>query len=233
MRPRNFLVKLTIGRIFWLAVLVLTLNGVRIYKSELKAVLLPNQTTAYTVILQDYALQDDLRVPTGRFIYAVRSDGSRVIEATGRQRILDFASGKRQTVIESGHRKTTMFDPDVVKGTPWLPDPRNNCSIQGLESQRVVGEEVVDGFRTVKVTNGPTTQWHALDYGCALVKDRADWGNGQASEKILVVLIAGEPSPVLFEDPAGFEEVPPSQLSPGVPGKETLDAYYYNHRPED
>ncbi len=233
MRPRNYLVKPTLGHVFWLAVLVLTLNGVRIHRPALKAALLPTTIAAYTVILQDYALRDGLRIPTGRFIYAVRSDGSRVVEVTGRQRLIDFASGKRQTVIESSRRKTTTFDPDLAKGAPWLPDPGNHCSIQGLDTQRVAGEEVVNGYRTVKVTNGPTTQWYALDYGCALLKDRADWEDGQASEKILVALIVGEPSPVLFEDPAGYEEVPPSQAAPGVPAMETMDDYYYSHRPED
>jgi hypothetical protein len=72
-----------------------------------------------------------------------------------------------------------------------------------------------------------------VDYGCALIKDRADWEDGQASEKILVALIAGEPSPVLFEDPAGFEEVPPSQLFLGASDILTMDAYYYTHRPTE
>jgi hypothetical protein len=234
LRLRSFLVNPTVGHIsFWLAVLVLTANGVRISRVKLKAALLPTRIILHTVILQDYTFQDGLRVPAGRFVYAVRSDGSRVIEATGSQRILDFASGKRQTVIENRRLKTTTFDPDMAKGMPWLPDPNKNCNIPGPDSQHVAGTEMVDGYRTIRVNNGPTTQWLSLDYGCALIRDRADWGNGQGSEKILIALIAGEPSPVLFEDPAGYEEVPPSQRAPGIPGIETSDAYCYTHRPQD
>jgi hypothetical protein len=233
MWARNFPVKPTLEHVFWVVVLVLTVNGLRIYKPALKAAFLPTRIAPYTVILQDYRLQADLRTPGEKFIYAVRSDGSRVIEVVGRQRLLDFASGKTQAVIESSRRKTTTFDADLAQDTPWLPDPSKQCAIPGLDTQSVLGQEVVNGYRTVKVSNGPTTQWYALDYGCALIKDRADWLDGQASEKILVALIAGEPSPLLFEDPAGYREVPPSQAAPSVPAMQAMDAYYYNHRPPE
>jgi hypothetical protein len=56
-------------------------------------------------------------------------------------------------------------------------------------------------------------------------------GNGESSEKRMVSLSLGEPSPSLFDDPAGFEEVPPSQLFPHCK-LDTLDEYYYSHRPQ-
>jgi len=134
-------------------------------------------------------------------------------------------------VFENATKRTsTTFDP-TKKPTQWLPDPRNNCLVQGSEAQQFVGEEVVNGYRTAKLTAGPMTQWVALDYGCAAVKDRADWGNGESSEKRMVSLSLGEPSPSLFDDPAGFEEVPPSQLFPHS-NLDTLDEYYYSHRPQ-
>jgi len=116
-----------------------------------------------------------------------------------------------------------------------LRDPGNNCLISGFP-ETPDGEEVIAGYRAVKLTSGVTAQWFALDYGCALIKDRAEWPDGQMSEKRLVALIPGEPAPSMFDDPAGFQEVPPSRwLSPGVSinAQDGSDAYYESHRPPD
>jgi len=197
---------------------------------------------AYTVILQDYLTQaNGSVVPTIRMTVAVRGDGSRVMEFTSTndpekpssERIVDFSSGEKMYVLENDRRTSTTFDPTRTI-TRWLPDPRNNCLVQGSDAQQFAGEEIVNGYRTAKLTAGPTTQWVALDYGCAAVKDRADWGNGESSEKRLVSLILGEPSLSLFDHPAGFEEVSLSQLFPGShsgPQQEVGDEYYYSHRP--
>jgi hypothetical protein len=192
---------------------------------------------AYTVVLQEHLTQANGSVtPTIRVTIAVRGDGSRVIDSGTNdpekpfsERIVNFSSGKQMYVFENARRTSTTFDP-TRKPTRWLPDPGNNCLVQGSEAHQFVGEEVVSGYRTAKLTAGPMTLWVALDYGCAAVKDRADWGNGESSEKRMVSLSLGEPSPSLFDDPAGFEEVPPSQLFPHCK-LDTLDEYYYSHRP--
>jgi hypothetical protein len=133
--------------------------------------------------------------------------------------------------MEIQRRKSTTLDIDRYKPERWLQDARNNCIAPGAESGwAVVGEEVVGGYRAVKVTSGQITQWLALDYGCALIKDRADWGDGQSSEKRLVSLFSGEPSAGLFDDPGDFEEVPNSKLFPG-PNASDRDVYYNSHRP--
>lgn len=193
----------------------------------------------YTAVLQDYTLQrNGAAVPSFRLTVAVRSDASRAWEATNSnpaspfsERILNFASGQKTYVLQRLQLKSTTFD--AARGIPsgWLPDPANNCLLSGSSLQQFVREEVVGGYRTAKVTQGPTTQWLALDYGCALIKDRAEWPDGEASEKRLVALIPGEPAISIFEDPAGFQEVPPSRFLPAPYASHTEDAYYQSHRP--
>jgi hypothetical protein len=196
---------------------------------------------AYTVVLQEYLTQADGSVePTMRETIAVRGDGSKVMVMDSGtndpkkafwERIISFSSGKQVYVFEKTRRTSTTFDPTRTS-TRWLPDPHNNCLIQGTHAQQFVGEEIVDGYRTAKLTGGPTTQWVALDYGCAPVKGQANWENGESSEKRLLSLIVGEPTPSLFDDPAGFEEVPPSQLFPDSKS-DIQDKYYYSHRPSE
>jgi len=131
--------------------------------------------------------------------------------------------------------KTTTFDPPKIRTSNWLRDSGNNCLISGLTAdEKPDGEEVIDGYRAVKLTLGSTTHWFALDYGCALIKDRAEWPDGQMSEKRLVALIPGEPAPSLFDDPAESQEVPPSRwLPPDASRNGDVDAYYESHRPPD
>src|ERR1700732_2291358 len=110
-----------------------------------------------------------------------------------------YSSGKKAYIMELKHQKSTTFDPGR-SSVNSLADPNNNCSVSGSDlKQQVVGEEVINGYRTVEITSGPITQWLALDYGCAVVKDRAEWGDGQVSEKKLIALIPGEPSASLFD----------------------------------
>lgn len=226
------------------AVAALALNATRVEQFVL-GVAAPLRTRAipYTVVLQDYRLKPDgTAVPTMKLIIAVRSDGSRAMESVTTvpgnnfaERILTFSSGRKSYIIESSQRKSTTFDPTRhTSSPPWLPDPQNNCLIPGSNvQQKVVGIEDVGGYRTVKLTtSGAITLWLAIEHGCALIKDRAEWNDGEVSEKRLVAFVQGEPSPSLFDDPAGFEEVPPSVIFPGpMPASE--DSYYYAHRPVD
>lgn len=199
------------------------------------------EPTAYTAVLQDYAVgREGSMTPTQRLTYAVRGDGSRVIFATGSspqgpfsERIIDFSSGKKMYLLEHEQLKSTTFDPAHNNSTHWLRDPHNNCLLAGSGlREEVAGQEVVNGYRAVKLINksgeGTMTNWLAMDQGCALVKDKAEFRGGEASEKKLVELKVGEPSPILFEDPSGYEEVPLSRMF-GAP--KSQDEYYYSHRP--
>jgi hypothetical protein len=74
-----------------------------------------------------------------------------------------------------------------------------------------LGEERIAGYRAAKITNGTITSWHALDYGCALVRQRWEFGGPEVSEKELVSLVPGEPDPDLFAVAPHYREVPPSE----------------------
>ena len=74
----------------------------------------------------------------------------------------------------------------------------------------------------MKITNNNATWWVALDYGCAMVKSRVDWGAQGVSEKNLVALIPGEPEAALFDVSAQFREAPFSEMLLG-PGKKLED----------
>ena len=63
----------------------------------------------------------------------------------------------------------------------------------------------------MKIVRDIITEWHALDYGCALVKDRWDFSATEFTEKELVALVGGEPDATLFDVPANYREVPPSE----------------------
>jgi hypothetical protein len=135
-------------------------------------------------------------------------------------------------ILQHLQLKTTTFDPARNLSAHWLRDSGNSCLISGFQ-EKPDGEEVIGAYRAVRLTYGSTTQWLALDYGCALIKDRAEWPDGQMSEKRLVALIQGEPAPSIFDDPAGFQEVPPSRWLPPDAKISAQDAYYESHRPPD
>jgi len=222
----------------------LTANAFLIHQRNLKAALLPAKVVPYTVVLQEFHLQrDGAAAPVVRYTFAIRGDGSRAFEVTtsdpaspSSERILDFSSGKKMYIFHPEELKTTFFDPVKYKAATWLRDSGNNCLISGFQ-EKPEGEEVIDGYRIVKLTHyGSITQWFALDYGCALIKDRAEWPDGQMSEKRLVALLPGEPSPSLFDDPAGLQEVPPSRSflrDADARARSGSDAYYESHRPPD
>ena len=225
----------TFNYVFWFLVAGLVLSAAYTRRPHVRAALQSQpKPISYTVILQDYSQNAQAsNASTYRITYAVRGDGSGVIEATSTEpgksfseRIINFVSGKQMYIMEHDRRKSTTFNPNHKR---QLPDPLNNCLVPGSETQQIAGEEKIDGYRAVRLAAGPATHWLALDYGCALIRDRAEWPDGQVSEKRLIALIPGEPSPMLFDDPATFEEVSPSRLFP----ESRDDAYYYSHRPKD
>ncbi len=101
-----------------------------------------------------------------------------------------------------------------LAGTPIFFPPK----------EAFVVEETIAGYRTAKIIDGIITSWHALDYGCAPVKERWQFSATEVSEKELVALVAGEPDPSLFDVPAHYREVLPSERllgpSTGAPGRD-------------
>lgn len=208
----------------------------------------------YTVILQETVYgPDGTSTVAARVTEAVRSDGSFVVrlahkdETQATERTIYFASGIEVTINELAATKSTVLRKNA-KPYGWLRDPSSNC-INSLAGEAFTsppeffaGEERVAGHRTVKLTHDNVTRWLAVDYGCATVKDRADWGSQGYSEWNLVALIPGEPDPALFEVEQ-YKEVSPSERVLGSGknrkqcGPETaellrrLDEYYYRHRP--
>ena len=241
MRIWNAFNRRVVGYVFWALVIALAVNAFRIHRPTLRAAqLLPAKVVPYTVVLQEFQLHPDgTAVPGVKYTYAIRGDGSRASEMTSSgsilstERIIDFSSGKKMYIMQHQQLKSTTFDQAKNRAANWLRDARNDCLIPGLNPQeKPEGEEIINGYRAVKLTYGSTTHWLALDYGCALIKDRAEWQDGQKSEKRLVALISGEPSPSLFEDPAGAQETPLSRLFPYDPNVAAkVDEYYESHRP--
>jgi hypothetical protein len=174
----------------------------------------------YTVTLREIVHgPNGTTTPALEHTYAVRSDGSRMMRwrGEGLQRIIYLASGFQvdtndQTNTKSSIRKqnhnplASQRDPismcvNSLAGTPMTFPP----------SEAFVGEEIIAGYRTAKFADGIITSWHALDYGCAPVKERWQFSATEVSEKELVALVAGEPDPSLFDVPAHYREVPPSE----------------------
>ncbi|HEX5702429.1 MAG TPA: hypothetical protein VFX97_04360 [Pyrinomonadaceae bacterium] len=178
-------------------------------------------------------LRETVRGPDGtttegpEYTYAVRSDGSRMMRLRGKglQRIIYLASGFQvdtndQTNTKSSIRKKNYKPLDSQR------DPSSMCvnSLAGTPmtsppSDTFVGEETIAGYRTAKIVAGIITSWYALDYGCAPVKERWQFSATEVSEKELVALVAGEPDPSLFDVPAHYREVLPSERLLG-PNKE-------------
>jgi len=233
-----------VAYIFCALAIALAVNAFRIHQPTSKAALLPAKVVPYTVVLEEFWLQrDGTAVPSGNYTEAIRGDGSRAFEATNSnpanppfsERILDFSSGGKMYIFHPKELKTTTFDPAKIRAATWLRYSGSNCVMPGFALEKPGGEEVINGYRTVKLINGEITEWHALDYGCALIKGRYEWPDGQTiSEKRLVALTPGEPASSLFDDPGGLEEVPFSRwLGPeaGPDARAGSDAYYESHRP--
>jgi hypothetical protein len=139
----------------------------------------------------------------------------------GSGRNLYFSSGLEVDTDDSENTKTSVRMPNHNPAS-WQRDPNSKClnSFTGTpmsSPETFLGEETIAGYRTVKITKAKTTEgvitsWYALDYGCARVKDRLEFSPTEVTEKELVALVAGEPDATLFDVPAHYLEVPPSEL---------------------
>jgi hypothetical protein len=182
--------------------------------------------------------------------WAVRSDGSAVVKlgtADTGSRMMWLAGGVEITTDDVNRRKSSARVTANSVTASRLPSAQ--CLGQATNSppgESVLSLESVAGYRAVKISNGAhATRWYALDYGCALVRQRIDFGIEGISEVSLVNLIPGEPAQALFAVPVDYTEGPPSNLggAPRVPSNcgtdcqermrarnQRMDAYYENHR---
>lgn len=198
-------------------------------KGESPSAVVTPKVVPYTVTLQDYSLnRDGSEVPMFKMTVAIRADGSRAIEAveTGGglwERILNFSSGRQAYILENKRQKTVTL---AARGSSaWLVDADNNC-LGPNSADHVGGIEQVEGYRTVKLVRGVLTRWLAVDYGCALVRERVESPDGSKSEKRLVSLTPGEPPTSLFNEPPDYPEAEPSVLfgCPGPNASRALDS---------
>lgn len=180
----------------------------------------------YTVTLRVTVRGPDGTTTQGpEHTHAVRSDGSRMMRFRGKglQRIIYLASGFQVDTNDKTNTKSSIRK--NYKPLTSLRDPSSMCvnSLAGTPMtsppEAFVGEEIVAGHRTARIADGIITSWHALDYGCATVKERWQFSATEVSEKELVALVAGEPDPSLFDVPAHYREVLPSERLLG-PNKE-------------
>jgi hypothetical protein len=174
----------------------------------------------YTVMLRETIHSPDGASRVSREITeAVRSDGSTVMRSVtvgGSTRTLYFSTGLKVNTSERDQTKTSMKvenqDPVSLKR-----DPASNClnSFDGkpvtTPGETFLGNETIAGYRTAKIAHDSITEWRALDYGCALVKDRWEFSANEVTEKELVALVAGEPDKALFDVPKHYREVSPSE----------------------
>jgi len=178
----------------------------------------------YTVILRETVHHSDGTATVALEVtWGIRSDGSSVRrfvhtrEPASSERTMQFSSGLEVAINELTNARTSMMKKSLLPSTNWQRDPSSKCinSFAGKPmtsmTETFAGEETVAGYRTAKVASNVITAWYALDYGCALVKDRWGFETGEVSEKELVALTGGEPNPALFEVPANAAEVPPSE----------------------
>src|SRR5713226_6647350 len=172
MRTWNPFNRRVVAYIFWALVIALTVNAFRIYEPTLKAALLPAKAVPHTVVLQEFWVRrDGTAVPSVKYTYTIRGDGSRASETVSSnpaspssERILDFSSGKQMYIFSPRQLKTTTFDPARNRAANWLRDSGSNCLFPGLTpSEKPDGEEFINGYRAVKLINGYMIQWFALD----------------------------------------------------------------------
>lgn len=173
----------------------------------------------YTVTLRETVHGPDGTITAGpEYTHSVRSDGSTLVRVVGKgsQRLLNYSSGNQIDTNEKNLTKSSINRPNE-NAAERQRDPDSNClnSMAGKPMtsppEKLLGEETIAGYRTAKITSGVTTAWYALDYGCALVKDRWEFSATEVSEKDLVSVAAGEPDPTLFDVPAYYREVTPSE----------------------
>jgi hypothetical protein len=192
----------------------------------------------YTVVVRESAHDKAGKETLGsRYTEAMRSDGARMssvqTQKTGAlnvtTRVLDLPGGINVQFNDALLLKSTR----KVASSEGGRAAQTNCA---YDVEKFEGIEALSGYRVAHIRRDGRDSWYAVDYSCAIVRERMGWGDGGWNEKTLVSLTPGEPQPALFANPANFKEVPPSQLWPaqakGNPKVVSLlDEAYYKQRP--
>lgn len=230
---------------YWLVIAGLVINFGRLslnrWKVSAQSATNYSTTFAYTAVLKETDFDgkgSSKEVLTNT--WAVRSDGSRAIRIdpvpgsrSAPARMIDYSNGQKVHIHDNSGKKSTVFTTTGPKN--WIRDVSSNCLKSSAGQPISQGDtfdenEEVNGYRTARITNKQMTYWFAIDYGCAMVRFNADWGNGAGSEQNLIVLIPGEPSQTLFAV-SGFQEVPPSgMLKLTSDAARQLDQQYYSRQ---
>jgi hypothetical protein len=207
-----------------LMAVALTVQVVRLVVPKVRAHAQSGGVSAYTVVLRESIVGADGVAHQGSLnTRALRSDGSSMTAlgtiSPGQKgsRIIELASGVRIQTDEWQQRKSTMVKPFDL--TSRMQDPKSNCTamLSGapLSSRPVslAGTENVGEFRAAKIViDSTSTNWFALDYGCAPIKTYMNFGSQGSSGYSLVSFKPGEPDSALFSVAANYVEGPPSSL---------------------
>ena len=203
----------------YLVAATLAINAVWLAATPAKVQVGPE--SAFTTVLQETVTGPSGTARKGSTqLRAVRSDGSTVLKlgsAETGSRLIWFSSGIEVMTNDRLRLKSTMRKPD---GAPHR-DSGGGCMEPHVLNEKLLAKETIAGYQTAKVSvvhghganQRAETIWYALDHGCATIKSRMDFGNGEASEWRLLLLTPGEPANSLFEVPADYREVPTSALS--------------------
>lgn len=179
--------------------------------------------TPYTVVLKEVVRDVSGERTASIVTRAIRSDGSFAVqiehpgEAKRRtERTVWLAKGTKAMLRDELRTKSTWEKQDL-RMTYWQRDSRSRCltSLAGSQSPKetFLGEEYINGFRAARIAPDEVSVfWYALDFGCALIKHRVDFGAGGVSEMTAFSLTAGPPNSALFEIPPHYQEVSPSTL---------------------
>jgi hypothetical protein len=221
----------------------LVLNLVRL--GLIRDLLEPASIVPYKIVINETNVtRTGQREPGAVFTRALRSDGSHVkrSELLGRlvpvsQRDISLVDGTRISLNEIKELKSTTFDP-ARSVFAEQRDPSARClktygGATVSPHEEIVGELFHVGHRVVHVRRNDTTNYLALDLGCAVLRttvgpDASPW-NIQTATTIDV----GEPPSALFAVPDNYREVAPSELFdlPAGVRAATVDEYYHSHRP--
>jgi hypothetical protein len=183
------------------------------YTATLRETVYGSEGRASVAMDETFAVRSD-----GSYAHILRhkkQEGANLVDSDS-MRTLYLASGANVEINDfAGTKSTTVFKGNLAE---FQRDPSSKCintfagAPRSSSQETILGEEVVDGYRTVKITTPDKwSSWYALDYGCANVKSRVDWSDREYSEKNLIELIPGEPVASLFDAPGDDNEIPPSE----------------------
>lgn len=160
----------------------------------------------------------------GTTVYATRSDGAvaRLYSAPPNApsyggRIVRFPTGERDYILDARQIKSSTLMPQYSVAVA-VRMPSAGCLQKGDADE---GIEKIGSYGARKALHGGVTTWLAVDYGCAMIKERWEFKDGEVSEKNLVALMQGEPARSLFEVGQTLTEVAPSAILLGPKDKPT------------